>query len=347
MYLISYGTRPELIKLFPLINKFKELGIKHKTLFTGQHKDLILEFENLTHKPDFTLKNTMTHGQTINQLISKIVKKSDEIINKLDCEVIVQGDAASSFAIALSGFNNGRKIIHLEAGLRTNDLESPYPEEGYRNMISKISNVHLCPTKISVENLINEGVTKNVFLVGNTIVDSCNSIVNQGNTNEFLIDIVNKNKDYFICTIHRRENIKNFNFLWKQINEISKSKKIIYVRHPSVPSAKKYLSNQIIQLNPLNYQDMIYLINNSNGLISDSGGLQEEAICLNKKILICRNTTERPETVDSGYGKLIGNNILGNINFLEKTYKKHIKHNPYGNDVVNKIVSVLNDNIYL
>ena len=108
MYLITYGTRPELIKLFPLINKMKELGIEHKTLFTGQHKDLILEFENLTHKPDFVLENIMEHGQSINALITKIINQSQKVFNKLDCKVIVQGDAASTFAMALS-----LSLIHI------------------------------------------------------------------------------------------------------------------------------------------------------------------------------------------------------------------------------------------
>mgnify|MGYP001424213476 CR=1 FL=1 len=342
MYLIGYGTRPELIKLFPLINKFKELGIEYKTLFTGQHEDLILEFENLTHKPDFLLKNTMVHGQSINSLISKIVNQAGKVLNDLDCKVIVQGDAASSYAIALSAFNSNNQVVHLEAGLRTNNLKSPFPEEGFRKMISQISSVHLCPTEQSVQNLKNEGKTKNVFLVGNTIVDSCNYILSHGITSKSLKDTVALNQNYFICTLHRRENIDNFHKMWRQLNKISEFKKIIYIKHPSVPDSEKYLAKNIIQLQPLNYQDMIYVLNYSDGIISDSGGLQEEAICLEKNILVCRDTSERPETIESGYGKLVSSNIFDNVDFLEKE-NKQIKINPYGSNVVDKIIEVLKD----
>ena len=343
MYLITYGTRPELIKLFPLINKMKKLGIEHKTLFTGQHKDLILEFENLTHEPDFILENIMEHGQSINALITKIINQSQEVLNKLDCKVIVQGDAASTFAMALSGFNNNKEVIHLEAGLRTYNIQSPFPEEGFRKMISQISTTHLCPTKRSVENLKNEKILDNVYLVGNTIVDSCEYILNNGKTSIDLENVVQKNHPYYLCTLHRRENINNFKEMWSQLNEISKNKTILYIKHPSVPDAKNYLSKSIIQLDPLSYQDMIYAIKFSDGIISDSGGLQEEAICLEKNILICRDTTERPETIESGYGLLVGKKIKENIEFLENKSKKTINNNPYGANVIDKVIDVLID----
>ena len=343
MYLISYGTRPELIKLFPLINKFKQENIPHKTLFTGQHEDLIKEFESLIDKPTYTLQNTMVHKQSINSLVSKMISKCDEIIKDLDCKVIVQGDAASSFAIALTAFNRGKEIIHVEAGLRTYDLKSPFPEEGYRKMISHISNIHLCPTIKSVENLKNEGITENVHQVGNTIVDSCANIIEKGKSSQHLNELISKNNDYYLCTLHRRENIHNFESMWKQLNQLSQDKTIIYIKHPSVSNSKDFLSKNIIQLDPLPYQDMVFVIDKSNGIISDSGGLQEEAICLDKNILICRDTSERPETIDSGYGKLIGSDILNNIQFLENNDKKTIKENPYGNNVVEKILEVLSD----
>ena len=343
MYLVTYGTRPELIKLFPLINKMKELGIEHKTLFTGQHEDLILEFENLTHKPDFVLENIMEHGQSINALITKIINQSQEVLNKLDCKVIVQGDAASTFAMALSGFNNNKEVIHLEAGLRTYNIQSPFPEEGFRKMISQISTTHLCPTKKSVENLKNEKILENVYLVGNTIVDSCEYILNNGKTSIDLENVVQKNHPYYLCTLHRRENINDFKDMWSQLNEISKNNTILYIKHPSVPNAKNYLSKSIIQLDPLSYQDMIYAIKFSDGIISDSGGLQEEAICLEKNILICRDTSERPETIESGYGLLVGKKIKENIEFLENKSKKTINNNPYGANVINKVIDVLID----
>ena len=129
MYLLSYGTRTELIKLFPLINKMEEEEIPNATLFTGQHQDLISEFKDLVSTPTFELDEVMAPNQSINTLLSKIINKSDSIINKKDYRLVVQGDAASTYAIALSAFNNKKEIIHLEAGLRTNNLNSPFPEE--------------------------------------------------------------------------------------------------------------------------------------------------------------------------------------------------------------------------
>ena len=131
--------------------------------------------------------------------------------------------------------------------------------------------------------------------------------------------------------------------MWSQLNEISKNKAILYIKHPSVPDAKNYLSKSIIQLDPLSYQDMIYAINFSEGIISDSGGLQEEAICLEKNILICRDTTERPETIESGYGLLVGSEIKENIEFLENKPKQTINNNPYGSNVIDKVIDVLID----
>ena len=343
MYLISYGTRPELIKLFPLINIFKENNIDHKTIFTGQHEDLIKEFENLTHRPDFVLEKTMKHKQSINSLIYKIINESQKIINSYDCKVIIQGDAASSFAIALSAINEGKEIIHVEAGLRTHNLRSPFPEEGFRKMISHISNIHFCPTIKSVENLKNEGITENVHLVGNTIVDSCAQIIEKGESSDYLNELISSNDDYYLCTLHRRENINNFQSMWEQLNQISENKTIIYIKHPSVPNSEDFLGKNIIKLDPMTYQDMVFAINNSKGLISDSGGLQEEAICLNKNILICRDTSERPETIDGGFGKLIGSDILNNIQFLENGNSKDVVENPYGKNVVKKILEVLSD----
>ena len=343
MYLITYGTRPELIKTFPLIKKMRDLGIKHKTLFTGQHKDLIREFENLTYKPDFVLENIMEHGQSINALVSKIIKQSQEIIDKLDCKVVIQGDAASTFAMALSGFNNNKEVVHLEAGLRTYNIESPFPEEGFRRMISQISNIHLCPTSRSVNNLKKENIVDNVYLVGNTIVDSCDYILKNGKTSNEIEKLVQKNSPYYLCTFHRRENIKNFENIWKQLNDISKDVTLVYIKHPSVPNAGDYLSKNIIQLDPINYQDMIFAINSSDGIISDSGGLQEEAICLEKNILVCRDTSERPETIESGYGLLVGTEIKSNIDFLQNKSRKILTNNPYGTNVIDKVINVLID----
>ena len=341
MYLLSYGTRPELIKLFPLINKMEEEEIPHATLFTGQHQDLISEFKDLVSTPTFELDEVMAPNQSINTLLSKIINKSDSIINKKDYRLVVQGDAASTYAIALSAFNNKKEIIHLEAGLRTNNLNSPFPEEGYRKMISQIANIHLCPTEKAMENLNLEGINLNVHLVGNTIVDSHRLILNNGKVSSNIEELVDNTDEFYLCTLHRRENREYFIDMWNELNEIAEYKKIIYITHPSVQNSREYLSKKIEILKPINYQDMIYLIDKSKGVISDSGGIQEEVVCMKKKILICRNNTERPETVDSGYGKIVGKKIKENIHFLETNTIDSNNENPYGENVTSKILKVL------
>jgi UDP-N-acetylglucosamine 2-epimerase (non-hydrolysing) len=341
MYLLSYGTRPELIKLFPLINKMEEEKIPHATLFTGQHRDLISEFKDLVSFPTFELDKVMTPNQSINALLSKIINKSDLIVNNKDYRVIVQGDAASTYAIALSAFNNKKEVIHLEAGLRTHNLNSPFPEEGYRKMISQIANVHLCPTEKATENLNLEGISENVHLVGNTIVDSYKLILNKGKVSSNIEKIIENSDEFYLCTLHRRENREHFYNMWSELNEIAEHKKIIYITHPSVPNSRENLSEKIVVIEPVNYQDMVYLIDKSAGVISDSGGVQEEVVCMKKKILICRNNTERPETVDSGYGKIVGKEIKKNIHFLEANTIDSENKNPYGENVTSKILKLL------
>ena len=144
-----------------------------------------------------------------------------------------------------------------------------------------------------------------------------------------------------MCTLHRRENRKYINELWDELNILSEKRKIIYVKHPSIEISNKNLSENISTIDPVNYMDMVHLIKNFSGVISDSGGIQEEVISANKKILICRDTTERPETVETGYGKLVGRNINNNINFLDM--KNSNVKNPYGNKVSKKIVDTLED----
>lgn len=344
MFLVCFGTRPELIKLFPIINEFKKTKTPFKTLFTGQHKDMINDFLSLSGSPDYVLEDVMTHGQSLNYLISKIIEKSDSIMSKEDFRVIVQGDSSTSYTAALSAFNNNRPIIHIEAGLRTYNLKSPFPEEANRVMISHIADLHFCPTEKSVENLSKEGIDSNVYLVGNTIVDSFKLILNNSDISKNIKNLVSNTEDYLLATLHRRENRKkNFNDIWNQLNNISNNRKIIYIKHPSVPNVEKKLNSSIMQIDPVAYPEMLYLINESKGIISDSGGLQEEAVCAKKKILICRDTTERPETIEFGYGKLVGTSVEKNISFLDDHIEESNSKNPYGEEVSKKIVSILND----
>lgn len=340
MYLFCFGTRPEIIKQFPLINEFKKRSIPFETLFTGQHKDLIDNFSNLIDEPTYVLDNIVKEGQSLNLLVSKLIKKTGDILSKnKESKIIVQGDTSSAFSIGLAGFHNHNKIIHLEAGLRTYNLKSPFPEEANRSLISKIADTHLCPTKNAFLNLKNEGISANVFNVGNTIVDSFKFISESNLESSQIRTLASYKKNYIICTLHRRENRKKLIDLWSELNNISLNRNIIYINHPSIKDSGNYLSKEIIQIDPLSYQDMVYLINNSSGVISDSGGIQEEVISAGKNILICRDTTERPETIESGYGLLVNDNINKNISFLDKKNKPG--KNPYGENVSSKIADLL------
>tara|TARA_X000001036_G_scaffold439928_1_gene493162 strand:- start:5694 stop:6731 length:1038 start_codon:yes stop_codon:yes gene_type:complete len=340
MYLFSFGTRPEIIKQFPLINEFKKRGIPYETLFTSQHKDLIEKFSNLIDEPTYILDGIFKKEQSLNLLVSKLLKKAESIISKnKESKIIVQGDTSSAFSVGLAGFQNNNKIIHLEAGLRTYNLKSPFPEEANRSLISKIADMHLCPTENAFLNLKNEGVSNNVYNVGNTIVDSFKFITESKLYSSDIKNLVESKKSYLLCTLHRRENREKMINLWDELNIVSQNRNIIYIKHPSVKGSSRHLSKEITQIEPLSYQDMVYLINNSDGVISDSGGIQEEVISAKKNILICRDTTERPETINSGYGKLVDKNISKNIKFLEN--KNQSVKNPYGKNVSSKITDIV------
>ena len=342
MYLICYGTRPELIKLIPLIIKFKERNIQFKTLFTGQHEDLIKDFYKYIDNPDYIFTNIMTHGQSLNELSSKILLQSNNLFKEnVFSNIIVQGDITTAYSLALSAFHFQIPVIHLEAGLRTNNKYSPFPEEINRRLISQIASVHLCPTKISVENLYNENIIENVYLTGNTIVDMYDYIQKNSNPDIYIENLIKENKKYYVVTLHRRENRgEKITKMWEQLNQLSNKYKFIYISHPSLPKSKEILNKDINVLEPQNYENMIHLILNSNGIITDSGGLQEEAVCAMKKVLVCRDTTERPETIECGLGKLIDTNIIDNITFFDTDFI-FVKENPYGNNICIKVLKYL------
>lgn len=345
MYLVSFGTRPELIKVIPLILKFKEENVKYLTLFTGQHKDLINDYIHFIGEVDYYFEDVMEKGQSLNKLVSKILVKVDDVITKIgdkELKIIVQGDTSSALAIGLAAFNRKCKLIHLEAGLRTEDKYSPYPEEVNRRIISVLGDIHLCPTKKGVENLLKENNKTNVYNTGNTIVDMYKYVSENFEPSILVKEYIDK--EYFLVSLHRRENRgEKMKKMWGELKELSKSKNLLYLTHPSLSEVYEYFKGEeaVSLLKPVCYEDMVFLIKNCKGIISDSGGIQEEAVCAGKKILICRDTTERPETVECGFGKLIDTEILKNINFLEEEDEKKDIVNPYGNNVVKKIYNII------
>jgi len=273
MILLCYGTRPEWIKIKPLINIFKD-KIPFRILFTGQHEDIAGGWF------DESLK--IVNGK--NRLDSIISSVSNQIDFSIVYSVLVQGDTATGFAVALSAFNHKISVIHLEAGLRTYDLEHPYPEEGYRQMISRITDTHLCPTNTAKNNLLHDNVGGDIHVVGNTVLDN-------------LVGIDSSYSDEVIVTIHRRENHYIIDKWMKELDNLDENITVICHPNPAVQNAVGKLKNVNV-IDPLPHNEMIKKIANCKFLITDSGGLQEEGSFFNKRIIICRKTTERPEVLE-------------------------------------------------
>lgn len=278
MILFTYGTRPEYIKIKSLLDH--SAGISHRVLFTGQHKDLcnhhndwIIEIENGPNRLD--------------SIICSLLNQPD-ILFKDITHVLVQGDTTSAMAIAMAAFNRNIPVIHLEAGLRTNDINDPWPEEFNRQVISKIAEIHLCPTEQNKENLLKENVKGKIYVTGNTGLDNIPK------------KEITYNND-IIVTLHRRENHPFIPFLFEQVNELAKENKdlnFILPIHPN-PNVSKHrdILTDVNVIASVSHTEMIDMVSKCRFLVSDSGGLQEEASFLNKKIIVCRKTTERPESI--------------------------------------------------
>jgi UDP-N-acetylglucosamine 2-epimerase (non-hydrolysing) len=236
-------------------------------------------------KIDYTIKINSKTKNRLNNIIYSIMKSN--ILHDIT-HVIVQGDTVSSFGMALSAFNNKKKIIHLEAGLRTYDTYNPYPEEAYRQMISRITDIHLCPTEYNKQNLINERVAGKIYVVGNTGLDNIDNS-----------DCSYDNK--VLITLHRRENHDIMNMWFEELEKLAYIYKDVEFTIPihSNPEIIKHknIFKRVNVIKPLTHEEIINYIKKCKLIISDSGGLQEECSYLNKKIIICRKNTERTETL--------------------------------------------------
>ncbi len=276
--LVCFGTRPEYIKVKSLIDNLPNI----KTCFTGQHEQLL---ENV--KVDYKLDMAENISDNrLNNIICCIMKHS-HIFANIDY-VLVQGDTTSAVAMALSAFNNGIKVIHLEAGLRSNNLKDPYPEEANRQLISRIADIHLCPTDFNKENLLRENVSGEIYVTGNTGLDNISK-----ESCEY--------RDQVLITMHRRDNHEIME-QWFQTMELIANKydniEFLIPLHPNPNVQKhKHLFQKIKVVEPMSHEAIIEYVKKCKFVISDSGGLQEECSYLNKKIIVCRKTTERPESV--------------------------------------------------
>lgn len=355
--LIIFGTRPEAIKMAPLVHEFQKFPniFETKICLTAQHREMldqVMDFFEL--QADYDL-NLMKPNQTLNGLTSDILLELKPIFDEFQPDyVYVHGDTTTTMASALASFYSGAKICHIEAGLRTYNLQSPFPEEMNRQVTGIISNFNFAPTDASRDNLIQEGKTKkNICVTGNTVIDALLYGIDRVNSSEFedkeieqLKSIIDPTKKIILVTGHRRENHgEGFVRICEALKQIAlehPETQIIYPVHLN-PKVKepvyRILSgmDNISLIDPLAYPAFIWLMEKSYLLITDSGGVQEEAPSLGKPVLVMRDTTERPEAVTAGTVILVGtdkNKIISEASRLlndEKAYQAMTKvHNPYG-----------------
>jgi len=351
--LFLFGTRPEAIKLAPVIIEFqKHIEFEVRIAVTAQHREIldsVLHFFNIV--PHYDL-NIMTHEQNLAQLSADLIKKiSEDILTKEHFDyAIVQGDTTSAMAGAIAAFYQKIKVIHIEAGLRSGDIKAPFPEEQNRVYISKISDFHFCATPKAAQNLLAESIKKNVYVVGNTVIDALSigkEKLEEINQAVFFkhFENIDFNKKVILFTCHRRESFgEGFKNICAAINEIAKKYlqvEIVFPVHlnPNIKEkAHLYLQQKNIHLiAPLDYPYLIWLLSKSYLVLSDSGGIQEEAPYFGKPILVLRNVTERQEGIDAGVAKLVGINtsvivsetarLIDDISYYSSMAKKV---NPYG-----------------
>lgn len=353
--LLVFGTRPEAIKMAPLVKEFKKYNDKFevKVCVTAQHREMldqVLQFFEIV--PDYDL-NLMKQGQNLYTLTADVIVSMKSVLDDFCPDyVFVHGDTTTTMATSIAAFYNGSKVCHVEAGLRTHNKWSPFPEEINRQITSKIADYHFAPTSSSKENLLAEGINEdNIIVTGNTVIDAlfASSVKVSDLEDKSISDlkkIVDASKKMILVTGHRRENHGDgFLQICEALKEIALNRpevQIIYPVHLN-PNVKgpvySMLSGieNIILIDPLAYPSFVWLMNQSYLIITDSGGVQEEAPSLGKPVLVLRNTTERPEAVDAGTVILVGTN---KTEIIKECYKlldnfhaynnMSALHNPYG-----------------
>ena len=317
---VVVGTRPEVLKLIPVIDALKEQrGVQSTLVFTGQHDSLVSDtIHGMTFDPDVSL-NLMSQDQSLYDLVNKCMLQLKEIVQDLRPQcIMVQGDTATAFAASMVAFMEGIPLAHVEAGLRSHNKKEPFPEEGYRRLIDVLANFHFAPTGMSAQNLRREGVPKeNIYITGNTIVDALNTIVPQCRTvqNPELSSLLEKSQSKLVLlTAHRRESfgepLDNIFEAVKNLTLMDPEVEIIYPVHPNpnVSERSKDLRNhdRIHLLDPLSYEDLLLTLQHVHLVLTDSGGIQEEAPSFGLHTIVLRNNTERQEGVAAGIATIVG-----------------------------------------
>ena len=363
--LLVFGTRPEAIKMAPLVKVFEEEDlIESKVCVTAQHREMLDQvLEIFDIKPDYDL-NLMKPGQDLYDITSNVLLGMKEILRDFQPDmVLVHGDTTTTSATSLAAFYQQIKVGHVEAGLRTGNIYSPWPEEANRQITGILANYHFTPTETSKENLLKENKDSSTIVVtGNTVIDALFLALNKIKSNTELesniIDTIQKqfpknskfkiqNSKFILVTGHRRENFgQGFINICEALKEIALEHSYVDIVYPVHlnPNVQKPVNeilsdiDNIYLIEPLEYESFIYLMEKSYFIITDSGGVQEEAPSLGKPVLVMRDTTERPEAVDAGTVKLVGTDkgrivreakrLLTNVAEYDKMSKAH---NPYGN----------------
>ena len=358
--LMVAGTRPEAIKLAPVYLSLKKRGINVNYLPTGQHSELHDQVTDFFGIECLTKASQSPKQRELSDLCSKLISTINKYIkNKGYTHVIVQGDTASAFCAAHVAFLNKVPVFHVEAGLRSRRIDEPFPEEVFRRMISVTADTHFCPTIGAYENLINEGIDENkIYVTGNTVIDAIR-LAKEININTITLsdeigkDLLNTllSKSFILLTIHRRENHgARLDQICDALISFSRQSQshILCPVHPNPEVGKRLTENlscveKIHLVPPLSYPSMIWAINSCKFIVSDSGGLQEEAPSFQKRILILRNQTERPEVINSGWGELIGTNTDKVVNAMREFDKgfnrvRLVTDNPFGDGFASEMI---------
>lgn len=358
--LVVFGTRPEAIKMAPLVKTLKEREAYFDTrvCVTAQHREMLDQvLELFDIQPDYDL-DVMEPGQDLFGVTTKILNGMNVVLSEFKPEmVLVHGDTATTFSASLSAFYNQVSIGHVEAGLRTGNIYSPWPEEANRKLTGVLAKYHFAPTKTSKDNLIKENVlAENVYITGNTVIDALYLVLDKiDNDQELQVDLRNFIKQsgfqdidsrFVLITGHRRENFgKGFLNICNALKSLAFNNpgvNFVYPVHLN-PNVRKPVNEllsdakNVFLIEPLQYEAFLMLMNKSYIILTDSGGIQEEAPSLGKPVLVMRDTTERPEAVEAGTVKLVGaeeQSIVSSVQKLlddKEEYSKMSKaHNPYG-----------------
>jgi len=371
--LLVFGTRPEAIKMAPLVKAFQnDTSFETKVCVTAQHREMLDQVLDMFEiEPDYDL-NLMKPGQDLYDITSNVLLGMKDVLSDFTPDVVlVHGDTTTTSATSLAAFYQKIKVGHVEAGLRTHDIYSPWPEEANRQITGVLASYHFAPTSTSQDNLLRENKNaESILITGNTVIDALFLALDKIQTNEELKNSIiqsiktqyklDDSKKLILVTGHRRENFgQGFINICEALKTLALNNQdvdIVYPVHlnPNVQKpVKEILSdvNNVYLIDPLQYESFLYLMSKSHFIITDSGGVQEEAPSLGKPVLVMRDTTERPEALEAGTVKLVGTDpqkivleaqkLLDNKEEYEKMSQAH---NPYGDGkACQKIVQFLKE----